>query len=460
MARKPKNQPIPSAPQLAITYRKTADLVPYARNAREHTAAQVQQIAASIREFGWTNPVLVDDKSNVIAGHGRLLAALLLGIAEIPTVILSHLTPAQRQAYIIADNQLALASSWSEDMLRIELGDLLNQNFDLELLDFDNKELEDLLNLFPGGAGTSDSDAGGGTLADKFGAPPFSVLDAKQGYWQDRKAQWLKITGNLTDTKASVLDTAGAAGVMNGVNEGSSNFDPVLAELMLRWFCPPQGYVLDPFGGEQTKGVVAGELALTYHAVEIRPEQVDVNMRKTAAYGAGVHYFTGDAEQIDTLVAGGAPAGGYDCCLTSPPYYDLEIYSKDDMSALGTYAEFMAKYERIFAKCVALLRDGAFLVIKVGEIRDKKTGVYRNFVGDNIAMFQRLGLAYYNELTLISPAGTAPIRAASYFASRKMVKLHQNVLVFWKGNPKDIKARFAGITDGADLSTDTTNESE
>jgi ParB-like nuclease domain/DNA methylase len=457
MARKPKNQPIPSAPQLAITYRKTDELVPYAKNAMTHSPHQVSQIAASIREFGWTNPILVDGDRGVIAGHGRLMAAHMLGLAEVPTIELAHLTPAQRQAYIIADNKLAMGGVFDEDMLRIELGDLLNQNFDLELLGFDNKELEELLNLFPGGAGTSDSDAGGGTLADKFGAPPFSVLDTRQGYWQDRKAQWGKIVGNASETKEQVLDKGGA---VSTINEGSSNFDPVLAELMLRWFCPPQGYVLDPFGGEQTKGVVAGELALTYHAVEIRPEQVDLNMRKTAAYGAGVHYFTGDAEQIDTLVAGGAPAGGYDCCLTSPPYYDLEVYSKDDMSALGTYAEFMAKYERIFAKCVALLRDGAFLVIKVGEIRDKKTGVYRNFVGDNIAMFQRLGLAYYNELTLISPAGTAPIRAASYFASRKMVKLHQNVLVFWKGNPKDIKARFAGITDGADLSTDTTNESE
>src|SRR5476649_1444639 len=98
----------------------TANLIPYARNARTHSDAQVAQIAASIREFGFTNPVLVDGEHGVIAGHGRLLAARKLGMTEVPTIELSHLTPAQKRAYVLADNRLALNAGWDPDMLKIE----------------------------------------------------------------------------------------------------------------------------------------------------------------------------------------------------------------------------------------------------------------------------------------------------------------------------------------------------
>ena len=120
---------------------RVTDLVPYARNARTHSDAQVAQIAASIREFGFTSPVLVDADRGVIAGHGRLLAARKLGMAEVPTLELSHLTPAQRRAYVLADNRLALSAGWDEDLLRIELGDLQADGFDLTLTGFDTDEI-------------------------------------------------------------------------------------------------------------------------------------------------------------------------------------------------------------------------------------------------------------------------------------------------------------------------------
>src|SRR5450631_1361574 len=108
-----------------------ASLIPYARNARTHSDAQVAQIAASIAEFGFTNPVLVDGEHGVIAGHGRLLAARKLGLTEVPTIELSHLTPAQKRAYILADNRLALSAGWDADMLRVEFSDLNAEGFDL-----------------------------------------------------------------------------------------------------------------------------------------------------------------------------------------------------------------------------------------------------------------------------------------------------------------------------------------
>ena len=125
--------------------RLVSELIPYARNARTHSDAQVTQIAASICEFGWTNPVLVDSDGGVIAGHGRLLAALKLGLAEVPTIELSHLTTAQRRAYVLADNRMALSAGWDEDLLRLELAELQTDGFDLALTGFDLDEIADYL---------------------------------------------------------------------------------------------------------------------------------------------------------------------------------------------------------------------------------------------------------------------------------------------------------------------------
>ncbi len=118
-----------------------SELIPYARNARTHSPAQVAQIAASIREFGWTNPVLVDGERGVIAGHGRLLAARQLGLTEVPTIEHAHLSESQRRAYQLADNHLAVSAGWDEDLLRIELGDLQTDGFDLALTGFDPGEI-------------------------------------------------------------------------------------------------------------------------------------------------------------------------------------------------------------------------------------------------------------------------------------------------------------------------------
>jgi DNA modification methylase len=122
-----------------------ASLIPYARNARTHSDAQIAQIAASIREFGFTNPILVDGERGVIAGHGRLLAARKLGLTEVPTIELSHLSQAQKRAYVLADNRLALSAGWDEDMLRIELGDLHMEGFDLTLTGFEPDEIASFL---------------------------------------------------------------------------------------------------------------------------------------------------------------------------------------------------------------------------------------------------------------------------------------------------------------------------
>ena len=127
---------------MEITQRKTADLIPYVNNARTHSEQQVLQIAASIKEFGFNSPVLVDGENGIIAGHGRVMAAKKLGLDELPTIELKHLTKTQKKAYILADNRLALNSGWDNDLLALELGELSDDGFDLDLLGFDVDELD------------------------------------------------------------------------------------------------------------------------------------------------------------------------------------------------------------------------------------------------------------------------------------------------------------------------------
>ena len=129
---------------LEIEYKKPNDLIPYVNNSRTHSENQITQVASSIKEFGFTNPILIDGENGIIAGHGRLLAALKLDITEVPTITLHGLTDAQRKAYIIADNKLALNSGWDLDLLKIEL-EGIESDFDLSMLGFDNDELLDIL---------------------------------------------------------------------------------------------------------------------------------------------------------------------------------------------------------------------------------------------------------------------------------------------------------------------------
>ena len=134
-------------------------LIPYARNARTHSEEQIAQIAASIREFGWTNPILTDGDKGVIAGHGRLAAARKLELTEVPVIELGHLTPEQKKAYILADNRIALNSGWDEELLKLELQELQGVDFDLDLLGFGDEEIERLLNGDDAGDGLTEDDA-------------------------------------------------------------------------------------------------------------------------------------------------------------------------------------------------------------------------------------------------------------------------------------------------------------
>ena len=147
--------PAPKWPADKVERRKVSELIPYARNARTHSDAQVRQIAASIEEWGWTNPILIDEKSTIIAGHGRVMAADKLGLKDVPVMVASGWSEAQKKAYVLADNQLALNAGWDTEMLSLELKDLEGE-FDLDLIGFGEDFLAGL--LIDGTEGLTDPD--------------------------------------------------------------------------------------------------------------------------------------------------------------------------------------------------------------------------------------------------------------------------------------------------------------
>lgn len=216
---------------------------------------------------------------------------------------------------------------------------------------------------------------------------------------------------------------------------GTSIFDPVLCELVYRWFSPENGTVIDPFAGGSVRGIVASVLKRQYIGIDLRAEQVEANRDQAISVCEDPQpvWNIGDSRNIDSI-CGDIKA---DLVFSCPPYADLEVYSDDpqDLSTLN-YPEFIEAYRYIIKESCRLLKDDAFACFVVGEVRDKK-GNYYNFVGDTIQAFIDAGLNYYNEAILVTAIGSLPIRAGRQFsAGRKIGKTHQNILIFVKGDGK------------------------
>lgn len=139
-------------PDRNVVMKFVAELIPYSNNSRTHSDEQVAKLSGLIKEYGWTNPILVDDKNGIIAGHGRLLAARKLGMATVPCIVLTGLSDDQRRAYVIADNRSALDSEWDDDMLAVEMQRLSNAGFDLSMTGFAQEEIDKFLQVMPGAA--------------------------------------------------------------------------------------------------------------------------------------------------------------------------------------------------------------------------------------------------------------------------------------------------------------------
>lgn len=363
-----------------------------------------------------------------------------------------------------------------------------------------------------------------GKLREKFEFPPFTVLNAREGPWQERKRAWLacgiqsevgrgenllkmsdtllepdpekraemqaarqstptdirdnmafRITPGAYQNKDARTFGSGDPGELSSkykeddgwkktgltfasgsprrdevslklqeTSSGTSIFDPVLTELCYKWFCPPGGMIVDPFAGGSVRGIVAGLLGFQYHGIDLRPEQIAANEAQRAMIcpDAAINWVVGDSNKklLDAPMS--------DLSFSCPPYADLEQYSEDpdDISNMP-WEKFVGIYRAIIRKSVERMKPNTFAVFVVGEVRDKKTGLYRGFVPLTCASFMAAGAAFYNEAILVTAVGSLPIRVTKQFeTSRKLGRTHQSVLCFVKGDPKLAAEAIAGTS--------------
>ncbi len=277
-------------------------------------------------------------------------------------------------------------------------------------------------------------------LREKYIENPFSILDAKSGNWQKRKRQWLNLgikseVGRNAQTFAMKdwADKKAQEGTLKGnkLPSDTSIFDPVLCELMYKWFCPIGGGILDPFAGGSVRGIVAHYLGYKYTGIDIRQEQIDSNREQALdilEINNQPNWYVGDSNQVIE----GFKDNYYDMIFSCPPYADLEVYSdlKDDISNMN-YNDFLKAYESIIEKSCKKLKVGGHAIFVVGEVRDKK-GHYYGLVSDTINAFKKAGMKYYNEAILETSLTCAAIRAEGNMKNKKLVKVHQNILDFIK----------------------------
>ena len=271
-------------------------------------------------------------------------------------------------------------------------------------------------------------------LKKEFILPPFSVLNSTTGNWQERKRWWLSLGIKSEEGRDQNLLGFSKTVVSHGA-KNVSVFDPVLCELMYKWFVPTEGTILDPFAGGSVRGIVAGLKGYRYTGIELRPEQVESNVKQAKEIGTAPKWILGNSRHIVPMLE-----NEFDFIFSCPPYYDLEVYSNLDgeLSCMNTYDDFLGDYRSIIKNCVKKLKDNRFACFVVSEIRDRD-GYYRGFVQDTIKAFQDAGMKFYNELILVGSTGSLGLRIKKFFVpTRKIGRMHQNVLVFYKGDVKKI----------------------
>lgn len=270
-------------------------------------------------------------------------------------------------------------------------------------------------------------------LRDKFIEPPFSILDTKTGNWQRRKREWKKLgiqseIGRDVKTFGKFTPNIGKINRFDKMQ--TSIFDPALCEIMYNWFCPENGEILDCFAGGSVRGIVANKLGYSYTGIDIRIEQIESNREqalKILPVANQPNWYVGDSNVVLNDFN-----KKFDMLFSCPPYGFLEKYSdlSGDISNMD-YKTFLQLYESIIAKSCNLLKCGSFACFVVGEFRDKH-GNYVGFIPDTIKIFQKLKMKFYNEIITLDPLGSASMRANGNMKSKKVVKVHQNILVFKK----------------------------
>lgn len=318
-------------------------------------------------------------------------------------------------------------------------------------------------------------------LCEKFLVPPFSVLDTKQKYWQDRKRAWIRLgikselgrgdglTFGLDSFKydddkkiqaikkeqehlgnASCMPKSFDENKYGKIMKASSTsiFDPVVCEVCYNWFNIKGGKIIDPFAGGSVRGIVAKQMKYEYTGIDLSLNQIEANKQNAREifkddWNNGLNWINDDSNNLLNYVK----PESQDLVFTCPPYFNLEVYSdkQNDLSNMS-WDEFKKVYRSIIEKCCKALKNNRFCIFVVGDVRDSKTGEYIGLVNYTKAVLRNAGLKEWNEIILLNSIGTATIRCAHAFNSnRKLTKIHQNILVFYKGEQSEIKNNFKEI---------------
>lgn len=414
------------------------DLIPYGNNAKEHPKEQIEQIKKSIIDFNNNDPIAIDENNVIIEGHGRYEALKELGYEQVECIRLSHLNDNQKKAYRLVHNKLTMNSDFNFDLLEEELKtindiDMGFFDFDLSMFDEIEKEIKEEANK---------------KLTDEFLIPPTSVFDTRQGYWQERKRAWKDIGISSEVGRDEALLGSGLKQLADKLGSktltGTSIFDPVLCEIIYKWFNVHQGNIFDCFAGGSVRGIVAEKLGYKYIGIDLRKEQVEANILNANELNLNPTWICDDSLNADLYIEDNS----VDLLFSCPPYADLEVYSDDerDISNMD-YEQFKEVYKKIIDIACRKVKDDRFAVFVVGDVRDKK-GYYRNFVDYTKECFNNNGFMTYNEIILLEQLGTIPMRARLVFKKRKVAKAHQNILIFYKGDINNIPCNYSNIEVG------------
>lgn len=391
----------------------------------------------------------------------------------VPIIRASDLTEDEKRQFIIKDN--VGYGEWDHDILANEWDAEDLDDWGVSVWQDDDGDL--------GAVSAGGDEPQNGTLQDRFVVPPFSILDTRKGYWQARKKIWRELIGDMGESRSNTLITSPEIKYKDlyqktrkhreelGISfpeylekhvsdeikereagkilaQGVSILDPVLAEIVCLWFGVDKGQTFDCFAGDTVFGYVSALLGNEFTGIEFREEQAALNNERVADMKA--RYICDDGQNVGKHIE----PQSQDLLFSCPPYFDLEVYSdkENDASNQPSYEAFIQILSNAFRSAINCLKDDRFAVITVGDVRNKKNGFYYDFAGDIKHIFSENGMLLYNELILIETGASTALRAAKYMDSRKVAKMHQQVLVFYKGDPKNIKSNFKKIEyDSEDL---------
>lgn len=409
------------------------DLISPDYNPRTITSEAMESLKTSLKEFGYIDPIIVNQHNmHIVGGNQRYIALKQLEYTEVDVVFINEPDiNKEKQINIRLNNN---SGEWEQDQLQEILHDLELQDYDISLTGFtdiklesmnvdenDAKPIGDLIDRYTGDNNTGEE----GSLKRDYIQPPFSILKGNSKDWLDLKKELKEEINDNTESRENLICDA----------FGTSLFDPVLATLMIKWFTPQgKANIIDCFSGDSIIGAIASRLGHKFTGIELRQEQVDLNNERLG--NSESKYICDDGQNILKHIK----PTSQDLLFSCPPYYDMEVYSDlpNDASNQSSYEDFMKILENAFVDSAECLKEDRFAVIVTANIRDKQ-GFYYPMVSDIIKIFEKANMHLYNDMVLADPIGSAGLRARKTFRNRKVVKVHQNILCFYKGNPANIK---------------------